>query len=285
MTDQVSTPEAGEQSQETTSEVETIAAEQERHVEGSEQQEVQEEKTPHQKVVPLAALHEERQRVKELRERTKMMEERFNQLQQVVTERLTPQKQEQQPVIPDLNADPVGHFKAENEQLRRQLEAQGRTTQEIQQQIQAQQQYQQIQTHIGTQIGEFAKQKPDVREAINHAQNADVQALVAVGYEPATAAQMVTRQYDQLVFGLIQQGRNVAESMYALAQAKGYQAKQAATGQEKLQNVQKGVAAAKSLGSGGGVTQKLSLQALADMPAEEFAKAVSDAEFRKLFGG
>jgi hypothetical protein len=33
------------------------------------------------------------------------------------------------------------------------------------------------------------------------------------------------------------------------------------------------------------VTQKLSLQALADMPAEEFAKAVSDAEFRKLFGG
>jgi Holliday junction resolvasome RuvABC DNA-binding subunit len=286
MTDQVNTPEAGEQPQETTPAVENAELE---LSQGSEQQEQTEQQPPaQQKVVPLAALHEERARVKELREKQRMMEERFTQLQHVVSQRLTPQEQKQPEIqVPDVNADPVGHFRAENERLRQQLEQIGRPVQEIQQRMAQQEQYQRLQMHVNGQISEFAKEKADVNEAIQHARMADFQALRALGYDEATAGQIITQQYDQMVVGLVQQGRNVGEALYAFAQSKGYAPRQAQpNAQDKLQATAKVAGAARSLGSGGGVGNKLSLSSLAEMPADEFAKTIGDeSAWRKLWGG
>lgn len=288
MTDQVQSPEAGAQPQETTAEVDNPTTLEQMQQEEQQVDQAQEEPKA-QKVVPLAALHEERSKVKELREKQRVMEERFNQLQTVVTQRLTPQQQRQEVQIPDIAQDPVAHFQAQNVALRQQLESLGRPVQEITQRMAQQEQYQRVKMHVGSQEAEFSKEKPDYAEAVNHAQQADMQALKALGYDEMTARNMVVQQYDQLTIQLINQGKNIPESIYAFAQSKGYQPKAAgqASAQERLQNTQRVNQAARSLGGGAGVATRVSLTALADMPADEFAKTIGGDEtaWKKLWGG
>lgn len=287
MTDQVQTPEAGEQSQDTTTEVENLGAE-ETQVESGEQEQEQQQEPKESKVVPLGALHEERNRRKELQQKMQTMEERFGQLAQIVQQRLTPQQQrEQAPEIPDVNTDPVGHFRAKTEALERQIAEMQRPIQEVQQSRQQQAMTQRATHAVASQIREFAAEKPDVVNAIQFIQEADRKALEAIGHDPAEAQMMVESHHDQLVMSLLQKGMSVPLALYQLATTRGYQAKASQqNAQEKLEGLKKGVGAARSLGSGGGVSAKLSLAALADMPADEFAKTVgSDDDFRKLFGG
>lgn len=240
-----------------------------------------------QKTVPLAALHEERAKAKELKERLRLGEERLNQLAQIVQQRLNPPPKP--PEITPLEVDPVAHFREKNAALERQVQELAQPLQRMQQQTQAQQQYAQLQHFVGSQVAEFAQQTPDIGDAIGHVQQADIQALVALGHDPRQAAQIVQQNHDQLVMHLAQQGVNIPERIYALAKAKGYAPKApAADAQTKIQATQRGVAAAKSLGSGGGVVNGLSLQALAAMSPEEFAEATSgknEAAWRKLMGG
>jgi hypothetical protein len=289
MTDQVNTPEAGAQSQETTSEVENLAQEHEtQEVEGSEQQQEEQQQQQQQpKVVPLAALHEERQKRKEQQERIRMMEERFTQLQNIVAQRLTPQQQQQQqPEIPDVAVDPVGHFKARAEMLEREINGLRQPIQEMRQQTEQERQVAALRNHVTAQEAQFVQAKPDYYDALSHMQALSVQGIKALGYSDQQAVALASQEYLKMAYRIASQGENVAEHVYQMALANGYQGKQQqASGQDQLQSVKKIAGAAKSLGSGGGVSQKLSLQALAEMPADDFAKAVSDDEFRKLFGG
>lgn len=277
MTDQVQTPEAGAQPQETTSEVENLATEQ---VEQTEPEQV--EQQPQQKVVPLAALHEERREKKELREKIRLMEERFGQLTQVVSQRLQPPPQEAE--IPDVNVDPVAHFRAKTEALERELRQLREPVQQMRQQTQADQQMQALQAHVAQQEARFAQEKPDYAEALAHVKRTSFAGIKALGYSDQQAMALMHQEFAKLSHRIATTGGDVAEHVYEMALANGYTPKQAQ--QEKLQSLQNGVKAAKSLGSGGGVGAKVSLAALAEMPADEFAKAVGDeSAWRKLMGG
>lgn len=279
MTDQVSTPEAGAQPQDTTGEVENIAQEQELQAEPAEQQ----EQAPQQKVVPLAALHEERREKKELKEKIRLMEERFGQLTQVVTQRLQP-PQQQEPELPDINADPVAHFRAKTEMLERQLQQLAQPVQQLRQQTQADQQMQALQAHVSQQEARFAQETPDYADALAHVKRTSFAGIKALGYNDQQAMALMHQEFAKLSHRVASSGGDVAEHVYQMALANGYTPKQSQ--QEKLQSLQNGVKAAKSLSGGGGAGTKVSLAALAEMPADEFAKAVGDeSAWRKLMGG
>lgn len=252
-------------------------------------QEPEQQPDAHQKTVPLAALHEERKRIKELRreldqtkELTRLGTERLNQLLAAM------QQPQQKQELPDAQTDPVAHFDARLRQQQELLDRQNEVIQRAQQERAQQEQLMRLQSHVNAQEREFVAEKPDYMDAVNHLRNADVRALMAIGHDEATAAQIVHQNFIGLAAQLANQGANLPERVYALAQAKGYQPKQATpdAAQQRIATAQKGVAASRSLGSGAGTVNNLTLEALANMPAEEFAAATKDpAVFRRLMGG
>jgi len=238
-----------------------------------------------QKTVPLAALHEERQRIKELRreldqtkEITRVGNERLNQLMAAL-------QQSQQPQIPDVQTDPVSNFDMRLRQQQQIIEQQNQWLARQQQEQAQRQQYEQLHSYVNQQERGYVSQKPDYFEAVNHLKQADTRALMALGNDEQTAAQMVQSHFTQLAAQMANQGVNLPERIYALAQAKGYTPK-ANEGQQRIQTAQRGVAASRSLGSGAGTTNNLTIEALASMPADEFAEATKDPKvFRRLMGG
>ena len=253
-----------------------------------EHQEQQPEKP--QKTVPLAALHEARAKEREAKQRIEQLERtyaegnaRLNQLIQT----LQPQIQPQQPQIPDRDADPVSHFDARIGIQQRQIEQQN---QFIQQQIQErahQQQMEHLREYVRAQEVKYVNDRPDYNDAVNYLKEVDTRALMAVyGVDEGTAAAQVQSHLTALADRLARDGVNLPERVYAMAQAKGYAPKQHEVNQ-KLDVAKRGVAASRSLGSGSSTSNVLTIEALANMPADEFAQALKadPAVWRRAMGG
>lgn len=243
-----------------------------------------------QKTVPLAALHEERQRIKELRhelnqtkEQTRIGNERLNQLVQVLQQR---EQQQNQPQIPDRDLDPVAHFAAVQQLQQREIDQQRQFIARQQQAAEQNAQYERLRGFVTQQEQAFTAEKPDYIDAVNHLKSADVRALMALGHDQQTASNMVQNHFTQLAADLANKGDNLPERIYALAQAKGY-TRRAPEGQAKIQTAQRGMAASRSLGSGAGSTNNMTLEALAAMPADDFAAALKGDPrlFQRLMGG
>lgn len=242
------------------------------------------------KTVPLAALHEERAKAREMRQRMQQLEEqtrigneRLQQLAAAMQQRMQPQ-----PEIPAFEVDPATNLHTRLQQTEATL-AQQRQYFAQQQQAQAQEQARQaalndLARDVTQQEAEYAAQTPDYHKALEHLKSAEMQALMALGHDQQSAANVVQQNIIGMAWSLRQQGASIPERVYALAKARGYNP-QAVTAQQRMQTTQRGVAAAKSLGSGGNVTNNLSLETLANLPADEFATLVSDDKaWRKLMG-
>ena len=242
------------------------------------------------KTVPLAALHEERNKNREMRQRQQQMEEqirigneRLQQLAAAMQQRLQPQ-----PEIPAFEVDPATNLHTRLQQTEAAL-AQQRETFAQQQQAQAQEAARQaaineLQRDVAQQEAEYSQQTPDYPKALEHLQRAEFQALMALGAPQHEAIAIVQRNFGSMAWELRQRGQSIPERVYALAKARGYNP-QAVTTQQRMQTTQRGVAAARSLGNGGAVTNNLSLETLANLPADEFATLVSDDKaWRKLMG-
>lgn len=242
------------------------------------------------KTVPLAALHEERakaremrQRMQQLEEQTRLGNERLQQLAMAVQQRAQPQ-----PEIPAFEVDPATNLHTRLQQTEAALAQQ---SQALMQQRQAQQQeyarqqaIQELTRDVAQQEAEYVAQTPDYHKALEHLKTAEVQALMALGYDQQSAMQVMQQNIMGMAWQMRQQGTSIPERVYALAKARGY-SPQTVTAQQKLQTTQRGVAASRSLGNGGGVTNNLSLEALANLPADEFADLVKDDKaWRKLMG-
>lgn len=234
-----------------------------------------------QKTVPLAALHEERQRNREMRQRMQALEEQTR----IGNERLQQlfQARQPQPQIPAFEQDP-----ATNLHTRLTGIEQFAMQQHQQQQAQAQRArtIEMLQQETAAQEAEYREINPEYDKAVEFLTAQEAQSLQAMGYPPAQIAPMLQNKLAGLAWELRQSGRNVPDTVYKLAQSRGFRNAPAMTAQQKMQQTQKGVAAAKSLGSSGGAGNGLSLAALAEMPAEEFAELTKDDKaWRKLMGG
>ena len=257
--------------------------------ENSNQDAEQDAEQPKQtKTVPLAALHEERAKAKEMRQKLQQLEEqtrvgneRLRQLAAFVQQRSA----QAQPQIPEFEQDPATNLHARLQQTEARQQELAQIAISQQQEAARQAAINDLKREVARQEAEYAAKAPDYHQALEHLKTAEINALVAIGYDENTAVEVITQNFGSMAWQLRQQGESIPEKVYALARARGYNPQQV-TSQQKMQTVQRGVSAAKSLGNGGKVSTNLSLESLANLPSEEFAQLVSDDKaWRKLMGG
>lgn len=256
-----------------------------------------EERSDKPRMVPHGALHEERQRRKDAEERARKYEERFA----AWMEKFGPQSQQpeqpDQAQIPDVDVDPVGHFKAKSELLERQLAEVNDWRQNVDQRTQAQEQFRQLATHVSQSEAAFAAEHPDYQQALGYLVDAQKRAYETMGFNEQEIAQALAADKLNLAQTAMQRGQNPAEIVYKLATARGYSAQQKQAAERprdetgKFQAIQKGAQGpGRSLGTAsGGPAPSVSLETMANMSDDEFAALMASkdgkATFRRLMGG
>lgn len=237
--------------------------------------------------VPLGALHEERMRRKaaeaKLQESQRQMDEynawRTNN-EKILSERLA--ALQQKPQI-DPAENPVGFLasqQAETQKLIETLQREQRQQQENNEKNAVLQQFAQV---VAQSEQQFAKEKPDYFEAVNYAKAFKAKEYMTFGYSEQEAAQLVNQDTVGIAQRALQLGENPAYLAYQYALTAGY--KPSVSGEQKLNMMEAGQKASKPSG-GGGKSPALTLESLASMSNEDFARATADeSAFRKLMGG
>lgn len=239
-----------------------------------------EPKQEKEKTVPLAALHQARMEIKEIRERNAKMEQMF--------QKLVEQKQQaEQPQIPAVDVDPLAHFSMRNQQLEQSIQKLTQTQQQWEQQQAQQAQETQFQRQITALESEFKRSNPDYDDATIYLKTQIANDLQERGASNEEIHASINSQMRTMVIQASNAGINPAQLAYYMAQAKGYKSKTAAppqniesTQQElaqesaaKIAQINKGQQAAKSLSSTGGKSKpELTLEAMAEMDDAELEK-------------
>lgn len=235
---------------------------------------------PAQKMVPLAALHEERIRRREI-------ERQYAEQKKALEDQL---KQYQNPV-PKFEDDPANNLRHEAEATKARLEQMERAVQQTRQEQEARTFEQQIASNTQAAEQAFAKAKPEYFTAVQYLQSVADKNLQLMGMDDPAARQAQIRQ-DAMAMSLkaLQAGKNPAEVAFQLAVNYGFKAGQPdqqlnaqPDAQKKIATLQQGQRAAASMPSGGGKSVPMSIEALAQLDDDEFNKAIDDpAVWKKL---
>lgn len=241
------------------------------------------EKPEVKKVVPLAALHEERRARQELQRQLQEISRQQAARDAIIEQRLAALTTAPKPTREE---DPVGYLDDRIGQLTQQQQQILERDQQREQQAQQQRGLERISNHVIQTADAFKKDVPDFPEAVKHLNTTRTRELMALGASEQEAAHQAGRELDQAAIQWTVDGRNPAQTAYEFAKARGYQPKAAAqTPGEKIAAQQKGAAAAKSLGGGGAVSAgKLTAEALANMSDADFSK-LSESDWRQAMGG
>lgn len=259
-----------------------------------EAQDTHEEEKPPEKppkgFVPQGALHEERQRRKELQaeiqrlqqeqqSRYQTLEQRFAQIQRAMQEQNAPKP-------PSYDEDPLGNLRHGVEYTQAQLkeiaERQQRAEYEAQEIARRQQYVGAIQNAVVQAETEFTKENPDYLDAVAYMKGLRVAQYKAMGMSEQEAVSVVTGEAYQVAERALQTGRSPAEVAFEMAKAAGWKKKEPVTQQDKIETLQKGVKAAKSLGSGGVPSGAITVDAVANMSDDEFAEFMKSGGWSKL---
>jgi hypothetical protein len=258
------------------------------------------QETPQEaKTVPLGALHEERNKRKEAERAMRTLREEMQRIsgQLDVLKGVAPQAQPApKPTVADAPIEAL-------EQVVQYVEQDRAERQNVAQ-------YHEFTNAVNAAEREFAAKTPDFQAAVDFLHQGRLAEMKAIGYpdqayiDPATgqripsAAEIIAQEAIGISSTAFQQGVNPAERFYALARARGYSAKAAETTEpsdgaktaaalekaaDKLATIAKGQQASKSLSSAGGASNDaLTLEAIASMDEEEFAK-ISDKVWKRMW--
>jgi len=228
-------------------------------------------------MVPLAALHESRQRTAQVAQQLSVATARLNQIIAAQQNRGGPRQQEQQ--MPDLNEDPAGYIQALEQRLER-FESGWRQDQETRQ----------LDSGIENDEAVFAMQRPDYHQASDYYVKSRAQELLQF-YPPEEAQRLLLHEAREIAKQSWQRGLSAAETIYNLATARGYnpgmpnreevpnqgqQTNGQSNGRPSAQDLVNGVKnaqqASRSIGGGGGGGRgaELNADALLNMSDEEF---------------
>jgi hypothetical protein len=236
------------------------------------------------KTVPLAALHEERQRRKELAAELAQARQATLDLERRVEARLAALTKPKEPEAPAWDENPAEHLRHQLSQVTQQTQATQAQIEQWQQAQQRQAMVQQLATRVNAAESEFMAQAPDYNDAVTFLRDRRVAELTVLGLEETAARTQSARELSEAALYFAQQGRNAAEIAYSLAKAKGYTPRnQHPTDQQKFETQAKG-ATARSLGSGGPAKNNLTAAQLLAMSDDEFAEATSGNKWQKLVG-
>jgi len=273
---------------------------------------VQQESEPTQEkvqTVPYDALHKERQRAKEAYQEKQRLERELAELRGMVTALTEQQKRpvetapEPEEPEPDYEENPAAWMRWRTEKLEREQAkiaeqaakiAEWRQQQEQTQQLQMQQA--QVLEAYRMKAAEFAQQKPDFPNAYNHLVQSRARELMAFGIPQQQAYEQTRAEEVQLAALAMAQGINPAEAIYNLARERGWNGQQQAPAAGNAGQASSNQAMpppsrpsttpptniGKMPGAAGG--HRLGLKELAKMSEEEFARVVSDEDFKKIMG-
>lgn len=248
--------------------------------------EQQQQNEPDARTVPLAALHEERQKRKELAAEIQRVREEQARRDALLEQRLaalTQQREQEQ--VPSFDENPAAHLRYGQEQLQQTVQATDQKLQAWQQAQHQQAQMQQLASAVQSHEAAFVQQAPDYTEAVSYLRNQRAAEMMADGLSEGEAVQKAHQELVHMALSRAQAGQNPAEVAYRIAKARGYVTKQAQpTPEQRIQNQQKGVTAAKTLGSGGPANNKITAETLASMSDEEFAELTKGSNWNKLMG-
>lgn len=224
---------------------------------------------PKQTFVEHGALHEERERRKELqkavdteRERNTRLEERTNKLFELMAQREQPKEE---------FTDPL---KTVETKLNEVISTVNKTQSQIDAERKAYNEEQGlVQKYLGS-INAYTKDKPDISEARDFLLNSRGSELRAMGYNDNEVAIQIRNEEKMIVEKAYSDGTNPAERIYNISTMRGYKGK-VEPQKTSIEDLDKGLKAAKSLGSGGKTDGNtpwdgLSADDLADMTKEEF---------------
>ncbi len=239
-----------------------------------------------QRTVPYGALAEERARRKELQrdlqtamEAQQRLQGRLDLLHELAQQRGTAPETDDAASRQDQASDagPTAALQAEASGVEAQADAVFRT-------------------QLMLSVRDFAHDQPDFLDAYQHARQARVSELLALGYAPQEALGITFDNELEVIRNAYANGRNPAQVIYDYARQRGYGAppahgqsigdgghRPAMTEAEKVALAARGQATSKSLSTAaGGSTGALTLEALASMSDEEFAEATKGDRWQKL---
>lgn len=257
---------------------------------GSEASDGQEGKDQGRKMVPVNALHEEREEKKELRRKLEEMErkqavldDRWQRILAASEQQQAAPQPEQAPQVPDPEQDIFAALKYEREQ-RMALEAKiaGQEQQTAEHQLVAQME-RQIWGKWESDGAQFNQSTPDFRDAalfLAEARDKQLASMAAVDPRLADKAYrdfVMNEELKQIVVGAGQHGISSAEQIYNIAKAWGYTGpKPKADDAAGIQKLADSVAAETSLSAAGGTR--------AGSPStSEAVASMSEAEFEAWF--
>ena len=248
--------------------------------------EPQEPQQPDSRTVPLAALHEERQRRKELAAEVQRIREEQARRDALIEQRLAAiTEARQQAQTPSFDENPAEHLRYGQQQLQQTVQQIAEANRQAEQQRQQAAVVQQLAGLVQQHEAVFVQSAPDYNDAVTYLRNQRAAELMADGADEVQAAQIAHRELVNLALQRAHQGQNPAEAAYKIAKARGYSPKPTTpTAAEKLQTQQRGVAASKTLGSGGPASNKITAEALASMSDDEFAELTKGNNWQKIMG-
>lgn len=244
-----------------------------------EPQAVSEAKDKTDKVVPYGALHEERERRKELQRTVADEQARVRKLEEAFQKVLERQNSNPAPV-PNYEDDPTEALRVKTEQLERTLQNHNQTLTQQQQQAENQRQYGEFVDRYAASAQAYKAENPEFAPAYNHLMQTRLDELIAMGYNQAEAVNIRTQDEIAIAAKAYADGVNPGERLYALAKMRGFSQAQPqaqapiADAAQKLDQLEKGLNASKSLSNASGqATTELTLEALASMEDADFDKA------------
>ena len=274
------------ESQEEAPEPEEISEEQ---ASDEAQEEPDGKKDEPEKMVPLAALHEERKRRQELSEAIQKEREMRARIEERAKAILEMQQKQEKPQEPKLDPeeqpfDYMKHLGEDVSQLRQQMEAERA-------QMQQMQQMQQIIQYGNDQAARFRQQTgPEIYDkAFEHVYNARKTEIMALGYDENQANQVLQQEMQAAIVQAVQRNINPGQMLMDFAKARGFNPETKAH-TDKAAVIEDGQKKMKGLGgSGKRVKAGLSVEDLANMPEEEFQRLVnsgkvSESDLNKLLG-
>ena len=234
---------------------------------------------PKEKLVPYGALHEERQKRKEMQARAEQLEresaERFKKLEERLSKLANPA-----PKVPEFHEDPANHLKHEVESLKP-------VTQEVEQlkkTFQEQAAASELARRTTAAESEFMREFPDYLDSVTYLKGIVDKNLQLLGLDdPAQRMAAVNEQAVNLAKSAIQAGKNPAQVAYELAKNYGYKAKAKEPDLEKkIETIERGQKLP-SMPSGG--KKESPLTTIEAMDDDELNAAIDDpVKWRKLIG-
>ena len=241
-----------------------------------------------EKFVPYEAMHEERMRRKEIQQELQEIRNRNQSLEQNFQRVMERVNQSQQPRPPTFDEDPLNALRFENERIKQHLHQQQLIEQRRAEEANFFSRQQQFVNRYQQDAMDFAAANaPDFKEAYNFLTQSRLNEYKEAGYSSQQANQLLIEDEMAIASKAYSDQVNPAERIYKLAKARGY--KQAPPEQkpedkklenieQKLDQIEKGVKASKTLNNVGGKRDfsQMTLDQVSQLSEDELDEFVSN---------